>query len=51
MQVFRILMALAMEPPQGDFFVKELYLPKNHFIREESMSTEDYLELYYFTLV
>ena len=35
-------------PTTADFITYEsVYLPKNHFIREESLSTEDYLSYFY----
>ncbi len=35
-------------PTTADFITYEsVYLPKNHFIKEESLSTEDYLSYFY----
>ena len=43
--LFGLMTALPTTP---DFMEYEaVYLPKNHFIREESMTTEDYLNLFF----
>ncbi len=35
-------------PTTADFIIYEsVYLPKNHFIKEESLSTEDFLSYFY----
>ncbi len=35
-------------PTTADFIIyKSVYLPKNHFIKEESLSTKDYLSYFY----
>ena len=39
------LTALPTTPSFMDY--EAVYLPKNHFVREESMSTQDYLELFF----
>jgi len=40
-----LLTALPTTPSFMDY--EAVYLPKNHFIREESMSTQDYLALFF----
>ena len=40
-----LMTALPTTPNFMDY--KAVYLPKNHFIREESMTTEDYLRLFF----
>lgn len=40
-----LMTALPTTPSFMDY--EAVYLPKNHFIREESMSTEDYLNLFF----
>jgi hypothetical protein len=40
-----LMTALPTTPNFMDY--EAVYLPKNHFIREESMSTKDYLELFF----
>ena len=40
-----LMTALPTTPSFMDY--EAVYLPKNHFIKEESMSTEDYLALFY----
>lgn len=38
-------------PTTPDFMeYEQVYLPKNHFIREEVMQTEDYLHLFSLSL-
>ena len=45
---FGLLGLMTALPTTPDFIAYEaVYLPKNHFIKEESMSTQDYL-LYFF---
>ena len=40
-----LMTALPTTPSFMDY--EAVYLPKNHFIKEESMATEDYLALFY----
>lgn len=40
-----LMTALSTTPSFMDY--EAVYLPKNHFIKEESMATEDYLALFY----
>ena len=43
--LFGLMTALPTTPGFMDY--EAVYLPKNHFIKEESMSTEDYLALFF----
>lgn len=43
--LFGLMTALPTTPSFMDY--EAVYLPKNHFIKEESMSTEDYLALFF----
>ena len=43
--LFGLMTALPTTPSFMDY--EAVYLPKNHFIKEESMATEDYLALFY----
>ena len=43
--LFGLMTALPTTPSFMDY--EAVYLPKNHFIKEESMETEDYLALFY----
>ena len=43
--LFGLMTALPTTPNFMDY--KAVYLPKNHFIKEETMATEDYLKLFF----
>ena len=43
--LFGLMTALPTTPSFMDY--EAVYLPKNHFIKEETMSTEDYLDLFF----
>ena len=43
--LFGLMTALPTTPNFMEY--EEVYLPKNHFIKEETMSTEDYLNLFF----
>ena len=43
--LLELMTALPTTPSFMDY--EAVYLPKNHFIKEESMETEDYLALFY----
>ncbi len=43
--LFGLMTALPTTPNFMEY--EAVYLPKNHFIREETMSTEDYLDLFF----
>ncbi len=43
--LFGLMTALPTTPSFMDY--EAVYLPKNHFIKEETMSTEDYLNIFF----